>query len=607
MPQITKGDTFSNGEQVTGARLNQLVDQATILPAIITDQANLDAGTLASDDAILIVDASESGLREAKALDVVSSNLPVVTSSITGQATQVSVTTGTNPTVYYNTSDITITPNDSALVTNKAYNSSDSSTVVVTSTAHGLQVGQVVQTSSASTSTFNGTFRVVAANTDTFTYTIPLSVLPTSGTFSCSNGTLVTVTTPVAHGLTTGNSVAFVTSNSAFNITATITVVNSTSFTYSLSTAYGTGSGSFNSSDNQYTVVTTSTNHNLVTGTSIAITASNTGFSGTYPITALSGTTFAYSLANAYGSAAASASYISNTKYVTITKTAHGLSTGNSVIITSTSGTTNRNNYISGTYTITVTSADTFTYDKSSIYRESQSFSPSFTQSCSYVLSSTTTGTVTYVLGSAYTGNIAYTASPTGASGTLSYKKKGAVKNTANKVINGNLYVDGTTTLNSDTRFVGNMVNFGSVTQNGAVTQNGTVTQTGIVNITTAPTSGNHATNKTYVDGVYLKAANGYTTLPNGITMQWGTLVVNPTGSMPYATFTFPATFANGCFSITGNDSTNINGASLNNANPVGVVAFDSLSTTGARWRMDSNTGGTFSGTHAIRYLAIGY
>lgn len=491
MAQIQKGDTFNNGEQLTALRLNQLIDQAIVLPNIITDQLNLDTGTLAAEDAILIVDASETGsnLREAKALDFTSSNLPVVTSSITGQATQVSVTSGTNPTVYYNTSDITITPNNSALVTGKAYNSADSSTVVVTSTGHGLQTGQLVQTSSASTLTFNGTFRVIAANADTFTYTIPLSVLPTSGTFSCSNGTLVTVTTAVAHGLTTGNSVAFVTSNSAFNITTSITVTNSTTFTYSLSTVYGTGSGSFSSADQQYTVVTTSTNHNLVTGTSLAVTASNTAFSGTYPATVLSPTTFAYSLGSAYGSASASAAYVANAKLVTITKTSHGLTTGSTIIITCTSGNSTQNSYASGTYTITVVNTNTFTYTKSASYSSLGvwgTISSSWTLSVSYVLTGTTTGTVTYVLGSPYTGSIAYTASPISASGTLSYYKKGVVNNTGNKIINGNLYVDGTTTLNSDTRFIGNMTNFGTVIQNGAVTQNGTVTQTGTVNITGA-------------------------------------------------------------------------------------------------------------------------
>lgn len=513
MSQIIKGETFADGDQVTGAKLNQLVDQAVVTAEIITIQANMDAGTVASNDTMLVYDISETGLREANVSDVLGSNLPVITSSITGQATQISVLT----------SDITITPNDAEIVTGKNYTSADSSTIVVTSTAHGLAVGQIVQTSAASTGTFNGTFRIVAANTDTFTYTIPLAVLPSSGTFSSSNGTLVTVTTPVAHGLSSGNSVAFVTSNSAFNITTTITVVNSTSFTYSLGTVYGTGSGTFTSSNNQYTVVTTSSNHNLVDGTSIAVTASTGVFSGTYPITSLTATTFAYSIATPFGSANASSFYNSNAPFkITVTKSAHGLSSGNSIIVTCTSGNTHQNSYISGTHTITVVDANTFTYPKSAKITTS-SFTPtSATLATSYVFSTSTTGTVTYVLGNPYTGSISYTTSPTGASGTLSYLKKGVVKNTNSNIINGNLYVDGTTTLNSDIRLVGNMTNFGSLTQNGAVTQNGTVNITGEASVTTAPTNGNHITNKTYVDGTISKTSNGYLTLSNGLILQWG-------------------------------------------------------------------------------------
>jgi hypothetical protein len=481
-------ESFSVGQQLTASRLNNMVNGAIALPELITDQPNLDAGTLASNDSILIVDSSESGsnLREARASDFITSNLPIVTSSITGQATQVAVTGGTGASTYYNTSDITITPNDSAIVSGKNYFSYDSSNVVVTSTSHGLQAGQLVTTSAATpTTAFNGTFRIVAANTDTFTYSLPIVTLPSSGTFSTSNGTLVTVTTTLAHGLSTGNQVAFTTSNSALNGTYTITVPtgSTTTFTYTIATAYGVGSGTFSSSDNQYTVVTTATNHNLVSNTSLAITASPSGFSGTYPITVLSGTSFAYSLTTPFGASNASAAVVGSTTTITITKTGHGLSSGNTIILTSTSGSSSRNAYISGTYIINVIDANTFTYAKSSTYREGYSY-PSFTQTCIYVLSNTTTGTVTYAIGNPYTDVVNYIVSPVSVAGTLSYKKKGSVQNTANKIINGNLYVDGTSTFKSDIQFVGNMTNFGNVIQNGALTQNGNVTMTGSVTAT---------------------------------------------------------------------------------------------------------------------------
>ena len=84
MAQISKGDTFTNGEQVTGARLNQLVDSATLLVGAITDQPNITAGTLEATDSTIVNDSGT--LKEATIGDILGSNIPVVTSSITGGA-----------------------------------------------------------------------------------------------------------------------------------------------------------------------------------------------------------------------------------------------------------------------------------------------------------------------------------------------------------------------------------------------------------------------------------------------------------------------------------------------------------------------------------------
>ena len=86
MAQISKGDTFTNGEQVTGARLNQLVDSSTLLAGAITEQSNITANTVATGDSILLYDLSATALREANVSDVLGSNLPITTSAITGGA-----------------------------------------------------------------------------------------------------------------------------------------------------------------------------------------------------------------------------------------------------------------------------------------------------------------------------------------------------------------------------------------------------------------------------------------------------------------------------------------------------------------------------------------
>lgn len=82
MAQISKGDTFVDGQQVTGARLNQLVDSSVLLVGAITDQPSITANTLEATDSTIVNDAGV--LKEATIGDFLNSNLPITTSSVTG-------------------------------------------------------------------------------------------------------------------------------------------------------------------------------------------------------------------------------------------------------------------------------------------------------------------------------------------------------------------------------------------------------------------------------------------------------------------------------------------------------------------------------------------
>lgn len=82
MAQISKGDTFTDGQQVTGARLNQLVDSSVLLVGAITDQPSITANTLQATDTTIVNDAGV--LKEATIGDFLNSNLPISTSAITG-------------------------------------------------------------------------------------------------------------------------------------------------------------------------------------------------------------------------------------------------------------------------------------------------------------------------------------------------------------------------------------------------------------------------------------------------------------------------------------------------------------------------------------------
>jgi len=175
---------------------------------------------------------------------------------------------------------------------------------------------------------------------------------------------------------------------------------------------------------------------------------------------------------------------------VTVSSTAHGLSTGQVLSFTSS------NSAFSGIYKITVTSVDLFTYSISPV--------------------------------------------SVGSSGTVSYIKLASTKNlgshyvTGNEYINGDAYVNGTLTVTGTTIFDGAQI-IGSVVGNISAPQ--------------APTIGAHLANKTYVDGTVSKLTNGYVTLPNGLIMQWG---VGTAGTSTYnsQTITFPIPFPTACLSV---------------------------------------------------------
>jgi hypothetical protein len=175
MAQIQKGDTFADGQQVTGARLNQLLDSATLLPNAITDQASNATGV--SGDFALIYKNSVMGLRKIDIGNLFSSNNAVTTSAITAGAN----------------SDITLNTLDGAIVnTGVTYASANGTNVTITTpTAHGLVVGQIVSVTSAGTG-YNGTFKITAVPTIpnvppfTFSYVMQAPATPTTGTPSCA-------------------------------------------------------------------------------------------------------------------------------------------------------------------------------------------------------------------------------------------------------------------------------------------------------------------------------------------------------------------------------------------------------------------------------------
>lgn len=177
MPQLNKGDTFADGQQVTGARLNQLVDSATVLPGVITEQAAVAANDVQIGDQILAYDNSAAALCKISVGDIMGANLVGTFSDVVTD--DVSAKTG---------NDVIITPNSKTAVLGRSYTSTVSSgvtTVVVTHVSHGLAVGSFVSVTSATNSLLNGTYRVSATlSADTFSYVVYGSTTSGSGTLT---------------------------------------------------------------------------------------------------------------------------------------------------------------------------------------------------------------------------------------------------------------------------------------------------------------------------------------------------------------------------------------------------------------------------------------
>jgi hypothetical protein len=192
MPQILKGDTFANSQQLTAARLNQLVDSAQILVGAITEQPVMTPNTLTATDSTIINDGGT--LKQITVNDILNSGLPVTTPTVTATAN----------------SDVIVTPLDGVFVAGSNYTSVDGLTVVVTTLSpHGLSVNNVVLISGAGTG-YNGTFIITNVTSTTFTYVMYTAATPTASPTAC---TYVRKATEIVNGHIVASGSVFVKDN----------------------------------------------------------------------------------------------------------------------------------------------------------------------------------------------------------------------------------------------------------------------------------------------------------------------------------------------------------------------------------------------------------
>lgn len=259
--------------------------------------------------------------------------------------------------------------------------------VATTSAPHGFAAGATVTIAGNSIAAYNGTWSVASPTSNTFQ--IAASGNPGTG----SGGTATTQTnsttaraTLTNHGFSNGQSVTIAGANpTAFNGTFGVTVLDANTFTYSLGSTQGNASSPGTVTANSTTATgTTSTAHGLVTGNSIIISDANpSGYNGTFTVASTpSANSFTYTLGSPLVPNTASG--------VTVYKVGSGSTT-----VTATApghGLSSGSAYIisgtnpcyTGSYTIGSVTANTFTYTTASVCT-----SPPIG---SYTVSSTTTG-----------------------------------------------------------------------------------------------------------------------------------------------------------------------------------------------------------------------
>ena len=173
MAQIKRGDTFVDGQQVTGDRLNNHINNASLDDDAIIGQTSLSAYTVAVGDSFLIHDLSATSpptkLRKITVDGFLRSPLNC-SFNLTAQPIK----------------DITLTPISGNTVTLKTISPTtvgELTTVKIVSAGHGLLAGQVILVTAGPTD-FNGTWEIDSVTPDEINYKLFVKSVQTSGTCS---------------------------------------------------------------------------------------------------------------------------------------------------------------------------------------------------------------------------------------------------------------------------------------------------------------------------------------------------------------------------------------------------------------------------------------
>ncbi|MBF0179030.1 MAG: hypothetical protein HQM03_03270, partial [Magnetococcales bacterium] len=240
--------------------------------------------------------------------------------------------------------------------------SGQTSTATATVASHGYAVGDAVTIAGASPSGYNGNVTVLSVPTvNTFTYAAS-QMANASGTITATKGsTTVTVTTAAAHGYSTNDTVTINNASPTdYNGSYVISVTGATTFTYATATALppqtGTGITAAKGVSNQATAVVTG--HGFATNDLVTISgATPNDYNGTYAIIKINDDSFIYIMTTSPtpGSGTITARLATPTAFATLT--GHGYATGDTITISGATPTA-----YNGSFSVTVLDADHFKY-----------------------------------------------------------------------------------------------------------------------------------------------------------------------------------------------------------------------------------------------------
>lgn len=245
-----------------------------------------------------------------------------------------------------------------------------------TTTAHGFAVGDTVTIAGATPSNFNGDKILTAASGTSFSWQNEAVASAPTGTITVTGrGTTATATTPVAHGLSVGQTVTIAGATpSGYNrIGEVITAVTTSApFTFSYSTGTtqtSAASGTLTVSYSGTTATATVPGHTFTNLSSVAIAGANqSGFNNTFSIFNVAGNNFDFTVPAGLGTATGTiTAFSASATQATVTATLanHGFTTAapNNAITIGGVTTAGHN----GDFTVlSVPDANTFTYSTSS-------------------------------------------------------------------------------------------------------------------------------------------------------------------------------------------------------------------------------------------------